>query len=162
MAQTVSGRNWTLTVNQEWIDVTSERESPDERWTFTDSQGHDHRYERGYPTLDLVVDESHWCDGREGIYNHDPHEQIDRSHYECEVCREVIEPAMHPPYHPNQIPGMRSATLTGYRSDGAQVEVWLQDDELDRVGRADSDSDITALIDSLPEERIYSVTFASR
>jgi hypothetical protein len=162
MVQTVSGRNWTLTVNQEWIDVTSERESPDERWTFTDAQGHDHRYERGYPTLDLVVDESHWCDGHEGIYNHDPHEQIDQSHYECLVCREVIEPAMHPPYHQKHIPGMRSATLTGLRSDGAQVEVWLQDDDLERVRQADSDDAVTALIDSLPEDRIYSVTFASR
>ena len=160
MATTISGRNWQLDVTQEWINVTSGQSSPNERWTFTDTAGHEHHYDHGYPTLEFVIDESHWCDGSEGIYNHDPHEAVDVAHYECLICRELIVPKMDPPYTPKQIPGMRSATLTGYRSDGAKVEAWLTEEDLGGIGRADSDDEITALIDALPEERIYSVTFS--
>lgn len=159
MATTFSGRTWTLEVRQEWIDVTSERSSPNEHWTFTDANGHEHRYDHGYPTLEFVIDESHWCDGSEGLYNHDPHEAVDVAHYECLICRELIVPKMDPPYTPKRIPGMRSATLTGLRSDGATVEAWLMDDDLERI-RSSSEEEVTALIDSLPDERIYSVTFS--
>lgn len=148
--------NWQLDVTQNWIDVTSDRPSPNERWTFTDSNGHFHRYNHGYPTLEPVVDESHWCDGHEGPWNHDPHEAIDASHYECTNCREVVEPAFDPPFTPKQILGSVDATLEGFRSDGAKVRVWVTEDEVRSLGRDTTDAVVTALLDAMPEERIIS------
>jgi hypothetical protein len=162
MATTISGQSWNLEMNQEWIDTTCGIDTLDPKWRGVDSNGHEHHYEHGYPTLDLVIEASHWCDGDEGIYNHDPHEQIDASHYECLICREVVEPGIIPAFTPQQMPGMRSYRITGFRSDGAQVEAWLTEDDVAVIRAGHSEAAVTAFIDALPEDRIYTVTFASR
>lgn len=149
-------RNWTIDVVQDWIDVTSERETPNERWTFTDAAGHEHHYEHGYPTLDYVIDESHWCDGREGIYNHDPHEAVDAAHFECKLCREVIEPKMDPPYTPKQIPGMRHVTITAVRfgpNYEERLTIHPTGEEMAAIEAADSPEDaVQAFVDAYPSE----------
>ena len=141
------------------IDVTSDQWTPNERWTYTDIQGHEHRYVHGYPTLDEVIDESHWCDGTEGIARHDPHEAVDAAHYECKLCREVIEPKLDPPSTVKSIPGRIEATGEGTTSDGRHIQFTLSKDEyemvVDNYGTLD-DVAQQALIDAVPDERIFS------
>lgn len=150
-------RNWSIDIRQDWIDVTSERETPNESWRFTDANGHEHHYEHGYPTLDLVIDESHWCDGTEGIYNHDPHEEIDAAHYECKQCGEVIKPEMDPPHRPKQIPGMRHVTITVKRHGANYVEtltIHPTGEEMAAIEAAESPEDaIQAFVDAYPSDR---------
>lgn len=124
-----------LDVQQDSIDVTSERETPNELWRYTDAAGHEHFYRNGYPTLTLIVDEAHWCDGTEGPYNHDPHEAVDRAHYECPECGEHVVPMMDPPYTPKYIPGMIDARLSGPLSNDPRRfrEIGLGPDEVERI-----------------------------
>lgn len=163
----MNGSGWNLSVNQDWINVTSEYPTPDERWRFTDSNGHEHHYDHGYPTLDLVIDREHWCLGNEGLYSHDEHMAVDESHFECKQCREIIEPSQHPGGWPQHIPGMRTATLKGRRSSGVTVEVLLVDDELEALTSATDDarSDLAQrLLNDVPDDRVLSWenTFAPR
>ena len=74
--------------------VTWER-GPVESWTFTDTQGHEHRYDHGYPTLVRVVDE--WCHVEHGLFGGaDPDGHEAAGHWECLQCHEVIRPATGP------------------------------------------------------------------
>ena len=160
---TRSGRDWSLDVRRDWIDITAGVPSPNERWVFTDSHGHEHRYDKGYPTLDFVVDEQHWCMGNEGLYAHDPHWAVDESHYECKACRERIRPAVDPPGTPKGIPGPWDATLKGRVPDGRTITVALSEDELQRVWSAGDDADAVVLdvLSSAPRERTIRVEFSS-
>lgn len=99
-------------VKTDYIDVTSDRPTVDPNWRHTDSNGHEHYYDNGYPTLDYIIDERHWCDGREGLYNHDPHWAVDEDHFECLTCREMVKPGTLPAFTPQSIPGTRSMTVT--------------------------------------------------
>lgn len=164
MARLYRSRNWALEVRQDRIDVTSDRPTPNERWRFTDAQGHEHRYDRGYPTLDFVVDEQHWCDGTEGICNHDPHWAVDESHYECKICHQAVEPTMDPPYTPKSVPGMIDATLEGLRSDGWRIATWLDEGDYRRILEAldeDRDAIVRQILDDTPDERIMRSSFQS-
>ena len=161
MARISPASSWELNVDLNLIDVTSQFPSANEQWTFTDAQGHEHRYEYGYPTLDVVVDAEHWCDGTEGTAPHDPHMAVDESHYECKLCREVIVPAMDPPYTPKSIPGQMSATLRGMTSDGREVTMWLEPLEVDIIQQGD-DETAQRYLDGAPRSRILSETFAPR
>lgn len=151
---TLNGRHWTLTVDQDRIDVTSGLPTANERWTYTDQQGHEHRYDHGYPTLTYVIDESHWCDGSEGIYNHDPHEAVDKSHYECSICRETIKPLTDPPYTPKSVAGLTTATMTGYRSDGTWIRYVLSGLEVERIRAEMTDEEAQAILDNADSARI--------
>lgn len=153
MVTKVEGNGWTLDIEQKWINVTSGRSTPNERWTFADGQGHDHRYDNGYPTLDFVVDAEHWCDGTEGLASHDPHWAVDESHYECKRCREVIEPAMDPPGTPKFVSGMISATLTGIRSDGVEIQMMLEEQDLALI-KSEGDAGAKRLLDTASPGRI--------
>lgn len=105
------GAGWRLDATREVEWVTNDGPTADESWRFTDARGHEHAYPYK-PTLEFVVDRSHWCDGTEGLYNHDPHEAIDEGHYECRECRERIEPRSHPPGYMTAIPRALHGTLT--------------------------------------------------
>ena len=162
---TISGSHWTLTNEQRGEWVTMGVRTTDEHWMFTDAAGHEHRYDSGYPTLDYVVDASHWCDGREGLYSHDPHEAVDDAHYECKLCREVIKPGTHPPEHQVYVAGSSSYRITGLRSDGAQTEAMLMPDQVERIASAardQRDAIVQTLLDEMPGEQIWSMQFASR
>jgi hypothetical protein len=121
-----------LVIEQTYQEVTWE-DAPVETWAATDSHGHRHAFtrparpgreqyinDRGlrrnhtvpthYPSLYYKIDRWHACDGREGLYSHDPHWAVDESHYECRQCRERIEPAHGP--GSKLIPASRKATLT--------------------------------------------------
>jgi hypothetical protein len=154
---------WSFDMRQDWIEVTSERSTPNERWQFTDANGHAHRYDHGYPTLTYVVDAQHWCHGDEGLYNHDEHWAVDEAHYECLICGVVVEPAMDPPYTPKHIPGMRDYTAKGTLASGVEVVFSLAPDEFDAVRVADAD--VPALMErfvAAAPDRIISYQFASR
>lgn len=126
----LSSRGVEIVWYQDSVDITSERATPNERWKFTDADGHEHYYDRGYPTLEYVVDVQHWCDGTEGFALHDPHMQVDRGHYECMECRVIIEPLMDPPMTPKVAMGLVTVQATGYRDDGWKVTVELSSDEV--------------------------------
>lgn len=159
---TISGRSWELEVDQQWIDITSENPTPNERWTFTDDQGHEHAYDHGYPTLEWIVDAEHWCDGHEGIYNHDPHIAVDEAHYECLICRQRIEPKMDPAYTPKSMPGMRSAYLSGVRADGVKITLALTPEEFDELAaNVESDDVARRLLNDAPQDRIVRSSFGS-
>ncbi len=152
-------------VTQESIPMTSEHPTVDESWTFTDAAGHAHHYEHGYPTLDKIIDAVHWCNGDEGIYNHDPHDVVDEMHYECKVCREVIVPRLHPPFHTIYRPGMRSATASGYRTDGTKIECILIEEEVETLTallRSQDSDGVQRWLDEFPEERIVSSRYDGR
>jgi hypothetical protein len=92
--------------------IASDMPTIDPNWRKTDSNGHDHYYVRGYPTLDHIVDRQHWCEGNEGLGPHDPHWSVDESHYECLECRERIEPGLRPPGWSVEIVTSRDISVT--------------------------------------------------
>jgi len=142
---------WTFSVLQDWVDATSGVPSIDPNWTFTDAAGHPHSYDGGYRTLRHVIDSQHFCDGTEGIYNHDPHWAVDESHYECLICDTVIEPGTIAPYTPQSIPGMRSYTATG-PVGGFTVEFAMSPEEFEAVMGVDDPSPIMEqLVDANPD-----------
>lgn len=153
---------WELQGDVEWIDVTSGLPTPKEDWRFKDRNGHEHHYDHGYPTLELVVDESHWCLGNEGLGAHDPHEAVDESHYECLICRVTVKPKMDPPGTPRSVRGLTTWTLRGYRSDGVWVAAHLIGDEVRRLSDDEDNSVAAAILDAVPPERIIETRFASR
>jgi hypothetical protein len=75
-----------LRAETERIEVTSNLPRPDQKWRYTDEQGHEHSWQDGYPTLRTVVDDVYWCEGCQ-----DEHEE---THLECSLCGETIEPGM--------------------------------------------------------------------
>lgn len=165
MTSTYHGRGWVLEVEQPTEVVRSGVWTRDPDWRGVDENGHEHYYEHGYPTLDFIVDESHWCDGSEGISHHDPHEQIDESHYECLICRAVVEPGSLPPDHPITIRGPINATLAGNDRPGSHRRVWLTEDEFERIRAmaATGEDDGTALdiLRNAPPDRIIEQRYSS-
>lgn len=149
---------YTVEVNVDWLDVTSSLPTPNERWVYVDQSGHEHRYANGYPTLTVVVDAEHWCDGTEGFELHEPHMVVDESHYECSICDEVIEPQMDPPGTPKSIRGLTSATIEGPRSDGTIVLAALDPDEVEAFkANGQSLAWVQSLVDNIPAERVLSI-----
>jgi hypothetical protein len=108
---TIRGDFGTLEAETEMIDVTSGLPYPNERWTYTDRQGHEHRYSRRaagdyYPTLVWVVDETYWCE--------DCRDEHTDGHYECAICGEHITPRLRgPDLSRKYIPGLTSYYLNG-------------------------------------------------
>jgi hypothetical protein len=86
------------------IDVTSRLPYPDERWTYTDRAGHEHRYDKQapgdyYPTLSWVIDETYYCP--------DCHDEHTEGHWECPQCGERITPgSAGPDRFRRYIPGL--------------------------------------------------------
>lgn len=161
MRTSIAGTDWTLTCDQEKIDVTWGQDTLDPKWRATDENGHEHYYEHGYPTLDFVVEAEHWCNGDEGYGRHDPHMCTDEGHYECRICRAVVEPGIIRGGAPQYIPGMRSWTLKGTTTQGAEVEVYITDDEAQTVIDG-QDEAARQILDAAQEsgERVLSMTWA--
>lgn len=153
--------SYVFTMGREYIDITSSHPTPNEHWAFTDANGHEHLYDHGYPTLEMVVDAEHWCNGDEGWARHDPHMHVDEAHYECRQCREVIKPAMDPGGTRKSVPGSVTATLEGPRSDGYVVVAHLMDAEVERYSAATTDETALAILDAVPNERLSSLTFTT-
>jgi hypothetical protein len=163
MATTWRAPHWEVAVDVEQINTTSSFPSADPGWRFTDAAGHEHRYDRGYPSLRYVVDESHWCDGTEGTALHDPHEAVDEAHYECLACHEVVEVGLLPAGYPQWTPGNVTATLKGHRSDGTWIEAVLTPSEVDALRAAGEDQQAAQqVIDAIPLQRTLRVTQYSR
>jgi hypothetical protein len=125
--------NWSLDVRRDFETATSQYPMADEAWRATDSHGHAHHWEHGYPTLTHVIDAQHWCDGTEGLAGHDPHWAVDESHYECSQCREHVVPGTVPPGTPVYIRGLIEASLTGVSSEGQHVTMWCTEAEVRRI-----------------------------
>ena len=92
--------------------VSSWHPTSDPTWRATDTRGHEHYYDSGYPTLNFVVDRQHWCEGNEGWMSHDPHWAVDESHYECLQCRETTRPGLRPPGWIEHVVTNREITVT--------------------------------------------------
>jgi hypothetical protein len=155
MATFAPSSRWSIDIDHDVIDVTCGIPTPNEGWTYTDRQGHEHRYEHGYPTLELVVDASHWCMGNEGLYAHDPHEAVDESHYECRICRETIQPKVDPPGTPEFVRGLSTAILNGNRSDGSRLVRYVSEADARAILEADdADAAALALLDADPGDML--------
>lgn len=156
----LGGNNWTLDIELETELVTSDTYTADPNWKFTDAAGHEHYYSGGYPTLRLIVDKQHWCNGNEGISPHDSHWQVDESHMVCLRCKERIEPRQLPPGSVTSIVLGTRALLEGSRSDIARcrVKLLLNESECQQIVHAvDRDATVQTLIDSLPHNRFHSI-----
>jgi hypothetical protein len=95
-----------LEIEVDMIDVTSGLPQPDEGWTYTDHVGHPHRWDNGYPTLVLVIDETYWCT--------DCGDEHTDDHWECPLCGEEIKPGTRgPDLFRRYIPGLTSYSLDG-------------------------------------------------
>ena len=153
--------DYTLSVETNMVEITSDWPSPDPHWQATDSNGHTHSYVAEhifiYPSLRLVVDASHWCNGDEGIAPHDPHTAVDESHWECRECGEVVEPGMFPPCWPRWMPGSKTATLDGLRSDGARVTVHLTGGDVEVI-ETEGDTAAQRILDD-PGHRPFTTTW---
>jgi 20S proteasome alpha/beta subunit len=104
-------------VTCDMLDVTS-LSRPDERWTHTDSNGHEHywtldgvreapyRYDARaeLPTLELVEDEP-WYD--------EDGEMIRPFHYECTTCRDHVRPGRKADEYRQMAPGLKRYTIDG-------------------------------------------------
>lgn len=154
-----------FSVDQDWQTYWTDHPSPDESWTFTDAAGHVHRYDHGYPSLEWVVEERHWCNGTEGLYNHDGHWVDDVAHYECKVCREHVVPATHPPGRAFTVPGQRTSTAVGYRTDGSRITCSPNEEETEALVallQAEDDDGVQRWLDQFPAERIIVMEYGSR
>lgn len=140
---TMSGAGWRFDATRDVTFIENDGPTADESWSYTDSHGHPHAYPYA-PTLEFVVDRSHWCDGRETIWAHDPHEAVDEGHYECRECRERIEPAVHPAGYLTAIPKALRATLVWQADRSTTIEYRLPDDAVGDLfgifGRTNPDS----------------------
>lgn len=139
------GSGITIDIWSEPVNITSERTTPNEHWTYTDAAGHFHRYLNGYPSLQMVVDAHHWCDGNEGFARHDPHDHVDEFHYICSQCSEIIKPTTDPPYTPKFMKGPPEGTVSGPRHNedmvvGCFATVVLTNQEIDEIQAAPADS----------------------
>jgi hypothetical protein len=158
----MTGSIYNLTLDRDMIDVTCERDTLDSRWRGTDSNGHEHRGDRLYDTLELIVDAEHWCEGNEGWGRHDPHMHVDEAHYECRQCRESVEPGVVTGGTPQYIAGVTTATLEGRRSDGTKITAILTSEQTDQV-RTLMDADAAGqqlFIDAIPDEQIVHREFS--
>jgi hypothetical protein len=132
-------------------------DSADMSWRYTDKQGHEHRYEHGYPTLVEVTDETETCEWGELCYlddepDHEPHEVVTKSHYECRICGQTIRPGTVPPGVVQHIAGSTTATL---KVDGASALLTQAEaDELrSEWGKDGLEAHARRLFDSIPDER---------
>lgn len=105
----------TLRIETEMIDVTSAGPRPDKSWRYTDAQGHQHRWDDGWPTLEWFVTERYWCEDCED--GHTEGEWI------CLLCEEVIQPGMlGPSMHREYVPGLISAYLNDEPISGDEAQ----------------------------------------
>jgi hypothetical protein len=157
MAIRINRSPFHLSVDFEQIDVTVGHPTYSESWRAVDSNGHEHYYARGFPTLREVIDEQHWCDGTEGYALHEPHLVVDAVHFECLICDEVVSPGMDPAFTPKSIAGSRSGRLNGPRSDGLYVTAVLTEQEIDEMAADPSDETMLRVLDAVPIERLVSI-----
>jgi hypothetical protein len=105
-ASSISGPRGVLRMERDVIRVDYLTKA-DERWRFTDSHGHEHRWHPGndpYPTLRPVYEEPGWCDTC-----HEVHEDL-IDHMECRQCGDTVTPGTTGP-GTEMIPGMTSYYL---------------------------------------------------
>jgi hypothetical protein len=159
MARMILKAPLTLEIHVDMIDVTMGRDAIDFEATVNCGNGHAVHMRRAR----YVVDASHWCDGTEGAFDHDPHETVDQSHYECPDCSVVIEPVIIPAFTPRQIPGVTTATIFGTNSDGFSFSAFATQDEVNAMtALLDADyAEQQRFIDSISQDRWTSWRYTS-
>lgn len=111
-----------LSMHVDVVDVPSLMGGPDHSWTYTDKMGHDHYYDGypvPYPTLVEISTGAYWCQ--------DCRDEHDRSHLECRICGEEIQPAMRggSPFV-ERVPGRRWFELDGVEISEARFTELLE------------------------------------
>lgn len=123
----------TLEIHTAEVEVTSGLPYANPAWTYTDTHGHAHHYEDGYPTLTRVVDARYWVpepwewdeprpNWGEG---EGPGEWVEEDHLECPQCGEHITPGTTIDSYRRFIRGPRSAYLNGEPISGERAEELL-------------------------------------
>jgi hypothetical protein len=146
-----------VSMSRDMIDVTCGIPTASETWRYTDTNGHEHYYEHGYPTLDFIIDEQHWCNGDEGYASHDPHMAIDAAHYECKLCKVTVEPGVDPAFTPKYTPGMTTCTISGVRDDGLRIEAHLTQEEGAQFVAHPTEETAVRLLNAIPLNRCTSI-----
>lgn len=112
---TASGDWGELVIEQAMIDISTNLPQPDQRWTATDSNGHEHYWRDGYPTLvGEPIGEPYHCGECEE--NHQDTQLV------CSICREPVEPGTYVNPGRQFMPGMRQAYLNGEPITGERAE----------------------------------------
>ena len=95
----------TIRLERDYTEVNIASRVADERWKFTDSNGHEHSYtskprDHGdhYPTLIYVPGPTYYC-----ADCNDEHEDYAVSRYECRTCGEAIVPGSREPQNPEAL-----------------------------------------------------------
>lgn len=103
----------TLRVETDMVEITSGLPRPDQSWTYTDRQGHEHFWRDGWPTLRWVEDEPTADDDGDG-------------HWECAACGEQIEPGIAPAGAVREfVPGLTSACIDGEPVSEAEAQAFI-------------------------------------
>lgn len=112
---------WTVTAEQEYIDVLDDSPKPDKVWRFIDAAGHGHFWKDGYPTLELTMVPCYCGDD-------DDEHTVDE--YVCPHCREVIRPGLIHPLRGAMRPmkGRLNVTLT-FEDDRSKREYLLSEED---------------------------------
>lgn len=115
---------WTLIVENNPLEVTSNLPRPDPNWRFVDANGHAHTIE----SLVWVDDETYWCEDCE-----DDHAE---GHWECPRCHEHITPGTRGPNMFREfIPGTVHTYLAGPSGEHIDLPTPFTQTDVDRALR---------------------------
>lgn len=90
----------TFRIEQDHEEFRTAAPKTDKDWRTTDSNGHEHYWRDGWPTLEWVVTGSYWCEMHA--------EEHEEGEWRCRECGERVEPGMlHPGPRVISVPTMR-------------------------------------------------------
>lgn len=105
----------TLEVIREPIAVTSISPKPDKNWRHTDTEGHEHYWDNGYPTLEPEEDYCVDC------------QDFHLEGWVCVECGERIVPGLVPPSGFSEfVPGLARYFLDGEEISKEEADEWLR------------------------------------
>jgi len=91
----------TFRVEQDYEEFTTVGPEADKDWREIDSHGHEHYWDKGWPTLEWVVTGGYWCE----MHN----EEHEEGEWRCRECGEHVTPGMrHPGPRVMTVPTVRN------------------------------------------------------
>lgn len=121
MSTTVTGPFGTLRVERATMTVAANAPTPDRSWRHVDANGHEHRWNDGWPTLRWVVDDTYYCESC-----NDTHAE---GHWECALCGEHVTPGMRTDPFPRVVPVSTDYYLNDERITEAEARALLEEDD---------------------------------
>ena len=120
-------------VEQDYAEFATAGPEADKDWRETDSNGHEHYWDSGWPTLEWVVTGVYWCE----MHN----EEHEEGEWRCRKCGEHVEPGMrHPGPRVMTVPSVRNYFIDDAPVDEATFKAAREQAELDKAKRRGFDS----------------------